>query len=49
MEKKVLKLVAVMVLGMLTVVISGCATDRVQCKYSSTLKSLLINKLIFRN
>ena len=29
MEKKVLKLVAVMVLGMLTVVISGCATDRV--------------------
>ena len=29
MEKKVLKLVAVMVLGLLTVVISGCATDRV--------------------
>ena len=29
MEKKVLKLVAVMVLGMLAVVISGCATDRV--------------------
>ena len=28
MEKKVLKLVAVMVLGLLTVVISGCATDR---------------------
>ena len=29
MEKKVLKLAAVMVLGMLTVVISGCATNRV--------------------
>ena len=29
MEKKVLNLVAVMVLGMLIVVISGCATDRV--------------------
>ena len=29
MEKKVLKSVAIIVLGMLTVVISGCATDRV--------------------
>ena len=29
MENKVLKLAAVMVLGLLTVVISGCATDRV--------------------
>lgn len=29
MKKKVLSLVAVMVLGMLSVVISGCATDRV--------------------
>jgi len=29
MEKKVLKSVAVIVLGLLTVVISGCATDRV--------------------
>ncbi len=29
MKKKVLKLVVVMVLGMLTVVISGCATNRV--------------------
>jgi hypothetical protein len=28
-EKKVLKLVVVMVLGMLVFVISGCATDRV--------------------
>ncbi len=37
MEKKVLKLVAVMVLGMLTVVISGCATDRVDLADSGVL------------
>ena len=37
MEKKVLKLVTVMVLGVLTVVISGCVTDRVNLADSGML------------
>ena len=36
-KKKVLNLVAVMVLGMLTVIISGCATDRVDLADSVVL------------
>ena len=37
MEKRVLKLVAVMVVGMLTAVISGCATDQVDLVDSGVL------------